>query len=60
MMGLWTLDFSTKQIVILPYEDLGPIADYAAKVAAAKKWMGKKYCLAQPINGRLPKREGQK
>jgi hypothetical protein len=29
-------------------------ADYSARLAAAKKTLGRKWCLAYPINGRIP------
>lgn len=37
-------------ISIPPYMDLGPVADYSAKLEAAKKHLGPKWCLAVPIN----------
>jgi hypothetical protein len=43
-------------VQIRPYERIqsDAPADYSARLAAALRTLGPRYCLAQPINGRIP------
>jgi hypothetical protein len=43
-------------VQIKPYQQMtnNAPADYSAKLAAAKRTLGPRWCLAQPINGRIP------
>jgi hypothetical protein len=42
-------------VQIKPYQQMTDTpADYSARLARSKTLLGSKYCLAYPINGRIP------